>query len=107
MRQATAIMAAALAVAIAGCAGGAYVSSPPGRYESNTRFVGETHNPSDMPTVCKGAMIVGERGSLILGCFKDGVVHIPNPAANPLLAGQVLRHELGHVNAWPGTHPAS
>ena len=52
----------------------------------------------------------GNEGTQLLGClirdwdYSDAVIVYVADPERPWLANRILRHEIGHLLGWPGTH---
>ncbi|MGE5165128.1 MAG: hypothetical protein ACM3IH_14040 [Sphingobacteriales bacterium] len=70
---------------------------PPARYDHEPKKHYSVRNlsPQDMAALCSGAK----------GCTIDRVIFLRNDLP-PEWRACVLRHEKGHLNGWPGNHPA-
>ncbi len=73
--------------------------NPPARYDYNpkTYYVLDV-KPNEMLLIC---------GRIALGCTVNRKYIFLRSDLSPQARACTLRHEKGHVNGWPGNHPAT
>lgn len=99
------LLAATAALALAPNSTPYSSSVPPLRYQQGAASILVTVHPSMLPSMCN---LKVPKGYELKACMyrKDGVpvIFMPNPCAVAEEYAQILCHEQGHVNGWPGTH---
>lgn len=103
MNRSAAIAASVIAVAVAACAAPPFADRPPARFQGDASFTLNLVAPERVDDACQ--QLGAPRAAR--ACQRGGLVIFPNPCAwaNPSDLRDLLCHELGHVNAWPGDHP--
>lgn len=98
-------LAAAVLAGVSGCATAPYAQRPPPEYRGNrTVAVSFVDRPSES---CRE---MGSRlgpGQYARACEQAQRLVLPNPCTWPDQSDfvQLVCHELGHANGWPGDHP--
>lgn len=80
---------------------------PPKKYQYDAVVTVAFRSPDSLAKVCAGVVTTGEAPGPVVACFKNGVLHLPNPNGWGDPYAQIVAHELAHANGWPATHPGA
>lgn len=106
-RRRACIAALILPLVLTACATPAYVPQPPARYQGDRVATVSFLDPKVVDGHCREIGATPAAGLEIKACHKAGTIVFPNPCAWPESSDlrDLLCHELGHANGWPGSHP--